>query len=191
MKASEWFEYLPEPICELAKRAMVEQKAPDPKCVDMETALSAGFNWKTTDQGVWFWADVYDVINKGLEWDDVIARIKDSAKSGVPYSAGYYSKAWDDFFSDKHVGLPSDPAERKKIPVYNGFIKYFPLAIVEVTKLSMKGNEQHNPGKPLQWDRSKSGDELDAMMRHVLDGDWAAVAWRAMANLQKECERSK
>lgn len=84
--------------------------------------------------------------------------------------------------------LPVDAAERKKIPVYSGFIKYFPLAIVEVAKLSYRGNEQHNPGTPLHWDRSKSGDELDAMMRHVLDEDWAEVAWRALANLQKKME---
>lgn len=85
--------------------------------------------------------------------------------------------------------LPTDAQERKRIPIYSGFINYFPLAIAEVAKLSFKGNEQHNPGTPLHWDRSKSGDELDAMMRHVLDEDWTEVAWRAMANLQKKLEK--
>jgi len=85
--------------------------------------------------------------------------------------------------------LPTDAKERKAIPVYSGFIKYFPDAIVEVAKLSAKGNDQHNPGTEIHWDRAKSGDELDALMRHVIDEDWAAVAWRAMANLQKECEK--
>ncbi len=84
--------------------------------------------------------------------------------------------------------METDPAKRKLIPVYSGFVAYFPDAIVEVAKLSLEGNEQHNPGSELHWDRSKSGDELDALMRHVLDGDWRAVAWRAMANLQKEVE---
>jgi hypothetical protein len=84
--------------------------------------------------------------------------------------------------------LPTDAQERKRIPIYSGFINYFPLAVAEVAKLSFKGNEQHNPGTPLHWDRSKSGDELDAMMRHVLDEDWTEVAWRAMANLQKKLE---
>jgi len=78
--------------------------------------------------------------------------------------------------------------ERKAIPIYSGFITYFPDAIVEVAKVSYNGNEQHHPGEPLHWDRSKSTDELDSLMRHIIDGDWAAVAWRAMANLQKECE---
>jgi len=96
--------------------------------------------------------------------------------------------------------LPVDAAARKAIPIYSGFIKYFPDAIAAVAELSRKGNDQHNPGQPLHWDRSKSSDELDAMMRHVLD-DAAGkpedtdgvlhatkVAWRAMANLQKLVE---
>jgi hypothetical protein len=85
--------------------------------------------------------------------------------------------------------LPTDPAERKATPVYSGFLAYFPLAIAAVARQSAEGNEQHHPGTPLHWDRSKSGDDKDAMCRHILDGDWAAVAWRAMAHLQKEEER--
>ena len=66
--------------------------------------------------------------------------------------------------------------------------------------LSKEGNDQHHPGKPLHWDRSKSGDEMDALCRHAIGNHQAlgiddkiiearAVAWRAMANLQKMCER--
>jgi hypothetical protein len=64
--------------------------------------------------------------------------------------------------------------------------------------LSRIGNEQHNPGAPLQWDRSKSGDELDALTRHLMEAGTidtdgvrhsAKVAWRALANLQKEIEK--
>ena len=84
--------------------------------------------------------------------------------------------------------LPENAKERKNIPVYRGFIKYFPDAIVEVTKLRCKGNQQHHPNASLHWDKNKSTDELDALMRHMLEGDWAAVAWRAMANLQRECD---
>jgi len=97
--------------------------------------------------------------------------------------------------------LPTDAKERKAIPVYSGFVKYFPDAMAEVAKVSKRGNDQHNPGKPLHWDRSKSGDELDAMMRHVLDStndglsiadqieEAAARSWRSMADLQKLCEQ--
>lgn len=94
--------------------------------------------------------------------------------------------------------LPNDAQARKNVPIYSGVLMYFPDAIAEVAILSRIGNEQHNPGKPLHWDRSKSGDELDALTRHLmeagtLDTDGvrhsAKVAWRALANLQKEIER--
>ena len=84
--------------------------------------------------------------------------------------------------------LPSDAKARKAIPIYSGCIRYFPDALAAVAQLSQEGNEQHNPGTPLHWDRSKSGDELDAMMRHIIEGDWRAVAWRALAHLQKYIE---
>lgn len=87
--------------------------------------------------------------------------------------------------------LPQDAKQRKAIPIYTGFVKYFPDAIIEVTKMSCKGSEQHHPGKTLHWDKNKSTDELDSLMRHLIEGDWAAVAWRAMANLQRECDDKK
>ena len=98
------------------------------------------------------------------------------------------------------MSLPTDAAARKAVPIYSGFVKYFPLAIAAVAELSRKGNDQHNPGKPLHWDRSKSGDEMDAMMRHILDQAGGTevdtdgvlhatkTAWRAMANLEKLLE---
>lgn len=95
--------------------------------------------------------------------------------------------------------ITTDPKKRKGIPVYTGFVEYFPLAIAAVAELSRVGNDQHNPGSPLKWDRSKSGDERDALMRHLLqsgtvDKDGVRhstkVAWRAMAALQKEIELS-
>jgi hypothetical protein len=103
------------------------------------------------------------------------------------------------------MALPTDAKTRKGIPIYSGFVKYFPDAIAAVAELSRKGNDQHNPGKPLHWDRSKSGDELDAQMRHLLDmaadGEDATDtdevfhatknAWRAMANLQKLIEKKR
>ena len=55
--------------------------------------------------------------------------------------------------------------------------------------LSLEGGLQHGQtAETLFWDRDKSKDELDAMMRHVLEEDWAQVAWRAMANLEKKLE---
>ncbi len=95
------------------------------------------------------------------------------------------------------AALAGDAKARKNIPIYSGCIKYFPDALAAVAQLSRIGNEQHNPGKPLRWDRSKSGDELDALSRHLvqagtIDTDGVRhstkVAWRALANLQKEIE---
>jgi len=89
--------------------------------------------------------------------------------------------------------------DRKKYPVFSGVIKYFPDAIMEVARCSWAGNEQHHPDKPLHWDRSKSNDHLDAMLRHTvqagqIDTDGvrhsAKVCWRALANLQMELEKA-
>lgn len=91
-------------------------------------------------------------------------------------------------------------ANRKQFPVATGFLDYFPKAVRAVANVSYVGNEQHHPGKPLHWDRSKSADEADALMRHfqergTIDTDGtrhsAKVAWRAMALLEKELEQEK
>lgn len=90
-----------------------------------------------------------------------------------------------------------EATRRKQRPMYSGLLKYFPDALMEVAHVSFVGNEQHNPGQPLHWDRSKSTDEPDALLRHLkdagtLDTDGtrhsAKVAWRALAMLQKELE---
>lgn len=95
------------------------------------------------------------------------------------------------------MALPTDPKERKNVPIASAFLDYFPDAVTEVAELSFLANEQHNPGKPVAWDRDKSGDEADALMRHfmergTIDTDGirhsAKVAWRALALLQKELE---
>lgn len=86
--------------------------------------------------------------------------------------------------------LPQDAAARKMIPIYSGFMKYFPKAVAEVAHHSLIGGLQHGQTPDtLHWDRSKSGDELDALMRHIVEEDWVAVAWRAMANLEKQIEQ--
>lgn len=95
------------------------------------------------------------------------------------------------------MSLPKAAKDRKQYPLFSGLIKYFPKALAEVSHVSWVGNEQHNPGEPLHWDRSKSTDEPDALMRHqveagTFDSDGirhsAKVAWRALAQLEKELE---
>lgn len=93
--------------------------------------------------------------------------------------------------------LPDDPKQRKQYPVSSGVLDYFPDALVAISEVSQAGNDQHNPGMPLQWTRSKSGDEADTCIRHFLqrgtkdvDGKrhTAKAAWRMLALLQKEIE---
>ena len=87
--------------------------------------------------------------------------------------------------------------KRKQIPIFSGVLRYFPDAIKAVANLSFEANEQHNPGTTMHWDRSKSGDELDALSRHLVEAGTRGtdgqrhstkIAWRALANLQKEIE---
>jgi hypothetical protein len=89
---------------------------------------------------------------------------------------------------------------RKDRPIYTGVLKYFPDALLEVSRASIAGNEQHLSGEPLHWDRTKSNDHLNSLTRHLLqvgeiDDDGvrhsAKVAWRALANLQIEIERAE
>lgn len=96
--------------------------------------------------------------------------------------------------------LPSDPVARKKIPVATGCLDYFPDALIAIAEISAGGNDQHNPGEPLHWDRSKSADNADACARHFLqrgtldvDGrrHTAKAAWRLLALLQIEIETER
>lgn len=95
--------------------------------------------------------------------------------------------------------LDNDAQSRKQQPVFTGVVKYFPNALRYVSHVSFVANEQHNPGTEVHWDRNKSQDELDALMRHLcdhsineLDDDgllhMGKIAWRALAKLEKMLE---
>lgn len=87
--------------------------------------------------------------------------------------------------------LPHDSAERKLIPLYSGLMAYFPAALTAVAKHSLACNKKHNPNSegPPQWARGKSGDHADAVMRHLMEGDYEGLAWRALAILQETLEK--
>ncbi len=96
--------------------------------------------------------------------------------------------------------LPATSAERKKCPIGTGVLDYFPDALAAVAEASYAATKQHHPDAVMHWDRNKSTDEADCMIRHYLDrGTWdtdgvrhsAKVAWRALALLQKEIEEEK
>ena len=94
--------------------------------------------------------------------------------------------------------MTSDPKERKNLPIGTGVLDYFPDALAAVAYCSKVGNDQHNAGQPLHWDRSKSTDQSDCIIRHFIergtvDSDGvrhsAKLAWRALALLQIEIEK--
>lgn len=89
---------------------------------------------------------------------------------------------------------------RKATPIARGVLDYFPDAIAAVAHVSYIANEQHNPGEEMHWNRGKSRDHADALVRHLLergtvDDDGlhhsAKVAWRALALLQVEIEQAR
>lgn len=93
--------------------------------------------------------------------------------------------------------LPTNAKVRKAVPIYSGVVKYFPRALAAIAELSRIGNEQHNPGQPLHWDKSKSTDHLDCLARHLCDCGTVdidkvlhdtKVAWRGLANLETVLE---
>ena len=84
--------------------------------------------------------------------------------------------------------LPTDAAERKEYALWRGLLCYFPDALAAVARVSFQGNQQHHPDKPLHWDKGKSTDEEDELLRHLLEGDYDKVAWRALALLQRVCD---
>lgn len=94
--------------------------------------------------------------------------------------------------------LPFNSAERKEYPLFSGALRYFPAALAGVARNSKRGNDKHSPdSNELVWDRSKSDDHGDCLLRHLVDlndelatfpingnrvlEEADAIAWRALA----------
>lgn len=92
--------------------------------------------------------------------------------------------------------LTQDHAERKATPIATGVMDYFPKAMAYVARVSKAGNDQHHPGEPLHWDKTKSKDHADCIARHLIDrgtvdptdglSHSGKLAWRALALLETE-----
>jgi hypothetical protein len=83
-------------------------------------------------------------------------------------------------------------AERKDFPLYRGLVVYFPNALAAVAHLSNAASTQHGH-EVIHWDKTKSTDHLDCMLRHLLESGTTdddgilhdvKVAWRALAHLE-------
>ena len=81
--------------------------------------------------------------------------------------------------------FPSEDAERAMFPMWDGLIAYFPSALAGVARVSKEGNEKHNPGQPMHHARGKSTDHLNKVIRHLMEGDYDAAAWRVLALSQE------
>lgn len=96
------------------------------------------------------------------------------------------------------LSLPEDAAARNAMPMVDGLLDYFPNALAYVAQVSVDGNEQHNAGQPLHWNRDVSRDHGNKIIRHQIDFDKkdergiyhaGREAWRALAQLQELLER--
>lgn len=99
--------------------------------------------------------------------------------------------------------LPIDNDARKALPVWDFLMEYFPDAILELVRVSVDGNRQHNPGERLHWAREKSTDQLNTAMRHQFDygtgvrydadgrHHLAKAAWRLLAQVQLDLEKAR
>ena len=167
----EWLMSLKDEHRDLALANMFDRE--DPTIYHtLQDALYYECRWDTSPQGFHFWTGICDQLEAGTYFDAPQLTPEECTAKAKAYMYG--------------KPLPTDAAERKTYPIYSGFIQYFPHAIAKVAHLSYKGNQQHHPDKPLHWDMDKSSDELDALMRHMIDGDWEQVAWRALANLERK-----
>lgn len=97
----------------------------------------------------------------------------------------------------EQVSLPEDDETRRDYPLADGLLDYFPNALAEVAKISKLAGDKHHPGEDLHWERSKSTDHRNKIIRHLIDSGKkdkdgnrhsGALAWRALALLQEELE---
>ena len=89
--------------------------------------------------------------------------------------------------AEREAGVfPTDSKARLQYPVFTGLLDYFPNACAAVAHHSFVGNEQHNPGEPMHWAKEKSIGTGDQIVRHLIDGELEACAWRALELLERK-----
>lgn len=138
------------------------------------------------------------ILSLDEEWDRAAADKHSAwlpAYPPVPDTEASESRGVPDVEAHKR-----EAKKRKEQPLFSGCFAYFPDALIAIAEVSFLGNQWHNPGQPLHWDRSKSMDQHDALLRHLMgagtiDTDGvrhsAKVAWRALAALQLEIEAAR
>ena len=104
------------------------------------------------------------------------------------------------------MSLPTDDKSRKLLPIFTFLTEYFPDAILEMVRVSVAGNIQHNPEldpADIHWARGKSMKQMDTAFRHMwdhkrgvskdVDGQYhlAKAMWRIGAELQLQIEKDR
>ena len=137
------------------------------------------------------------------KYEEIIAAEAEELEKGLYYRYMYNGDPVGDMLEDPPFAQQETKAQkRKQMPVYSGVLKYFPDALKEVSKASQAGNDQHHPDKPLHWDKTKSFDNEDALVRHLIDHSkdpmdddgvlhLTKVAWRSLAALQIYLENNE
>ena len=128
------------------------------------------------------------------EWDALTRHCKVAKKSIVV-------EAVSPIKQDIRSTITTDAKARKAIPIHTTLFKYWPDAVAALAECCVVGGAQHGQEvSELHWDRAKSGNELDAMMRHALDAGYldtdqirhsTKILFRAFCNLQLELEKAK
>ena len=132
------------------------------KASDIGSAIALAFDWVDTPEGYTFWIDICHEL---IAW-----RIPLSPKKKA---RNVYCR-------------PTQPSERT-YPIYSGFIRLLPECHCRRVSLELQGQPAASPRQALSTGIKQSpSDELDALMRHMIDGDWEQVAWRAMGNLERK-----
>jgi hypothetical protein len=127
-------------------------------------------------------------------------------KKANPHTVKDFAKVSDESYNrmcDSVMEKINKDDVRKGVPLFKGVLCYFPDALEEVAKASLAGNKQHLDGQPLHWDKTKSMQQEDSLLRHLndvakgieVDDDGvlhrAKIAWRALASLQIYLENNK
>jgi len=87
--------------------------------------------------------------------------------------------------------LPTDSDERKKWCIYSGVVSPFPNALALVARLAYEGNLKHcEAGESMSWNFEASDDHHDCLMRHLMEEEYVAVAWRALALLEAKVQNN-
>lgn len=95
--------------------------------------------------------------------------------------------------------FPEEDAERQDYPIGTFCIEFFPHALAELSKFSIKNQQKHNPDGPLGWARDKSIWNVNRIFRHCFDGwraylfgdrekareEFLSLAWRGLEGLER------